>query len=154
MTHTSIKGTSIRRPAQLSSSSDLEYVSPEAFIADISDDQIRSDVRVLHDLIREVAPELEPQTKFKGTISYGKCNVHYKTSGRQREWCKLGISYGKQITLHCFGIVNGKHVLEQFEGAIPKAKLGLTSLRFQRLADLNLKTLEEIIRCTATATVI
>jgi hypothetical protein len=148
MTHTSVKGTSIRRPTP--PSADTLYNKPEDFIADIEDTQIREDVQALHKMIRRVAPALEPQTRFKGTLGYGKFNVHYET-GRQGEWCKLGISYGKQVTLHCSGLVNGKYVLEGFASRFPRAKVGMTSLRFQKLSDLNLQTLEEIIDATAKA---
>jgi hypothetical protein len=148
MTHTSVKGTSIRRPTR--PSADTLYDKPEDFIADIEDTKIREDVQALHKMIRRVAPALEPQTRFKGTLGYGKYNVQYKT-GRPGEWCKLGISYGKQVTLHCSGFVNGKYVLEGFASQFPRAKVGMTSLRFQKLSDLNLQTLEEIIDATANA---
>jgi hypothetical protein len=148
MTHTSVKGTSIRRPASVSI--DGAHSTPEDFITAIEDPQIQEDVEVLHNMIRRLAPTLVPQTKFKGTLGYGSYHVHYKT-GRQGEWCKIGISYGKQITLHCSGQVNGKHVLEEFVCRLPKAKVGMTSFRFQKLGDLNLQTLEDIIQTTATA---
>jgi hypothetical protein len=148
MIYTSVKGTSSRRPT--ASSADTLYDKPEDFIADIEDTQIREDVQALHKMIRRVAPALEPQTRFKGTLGYGKYNVQYKT-GRQEEWCKLGISYGKQVTLHCSGFVNGKYILEEFSGRLPRATLGMTSLRFQKLGDLNLQILEEIIDATAKA---
>ncbi len=49
------------------------------------------------------------------------------------------------------GLVNGKYVLEGFASRFPRAKVGMTSLRFQKLSDLNLQTLEEIIDATAKA---
>jgi hypothetical protein len=128
------------------------YDKPEDFIADIEDTQIREDVQALHKMIRRVAPALEPQTRFKGTLGYGKFNVQYKT-GREGEWCKLGISYGKQVTLHCTGFVNGKYILERFGSLFPRATVGMTSLRFEKLSYLNLQTLEEIIDATANADV-
>jgi hypothetical protein len=126
------------------------YGTPEDFIADIEDPGIKADVQALHGMIRRVAPSLAPQTRFKGTLAYGNYKVEYK-SGRQGDWCKLGISYGKQITLHCSGLVDGKYVLERFANRLPKAKVGMTSLRFQKLSDLNLDTLEKLIHATAIA---
>lgn len=172
MNHTSVKGTSLRRPA--APSRDDVYNSPEDFINQIDDLQIRQDVRTLHELIQQIEPSLKPQTNFKGTLGYGTYKYHYK-NGREGEWCKLGISHGKQITLHCSGISatcgdsnsnekngDGNHhrhqatsrqqyVLEDFVDKFPKAKVGMTSLRFQRLADLDLRTLKEVIRATAAS---
>ena len=145
MNHTSVKGTCLRRPT--APSTDAIYDGPEDFIRQIDDLQIRQDVRALHELIQQTEPSLKPRTNIKGTLGYGKYKFHYK-NGREGEWCKLGISHGKQITLHCSGIIttnsksNGnlqqkRYVLERFVDKFPKAKVGMTSLRFQKLADLD-----------------
>ena len=160
MTHTGVKGTAIRRPPQkvpvatTSASASVEFKceNPEDFIDNIEDSEIRENVRILHVLIHRVAPELKPQTKvIEGLLGYGTFKYHYKTAGRQAEWCKIGISYGKQITLHCSGRVNGKWVLTDVASRFPKAKVNLTSMRFQKVSDLDEKALEEVIRKTAGA---
>ena len=159
MTHTGVKGTAIRRPPQkaqvsntTASASEMNYEKPEDFIANIEDSEIRGNVRSLHLLIQRIAPELKPHTKVKeGLLGYGTFKHHYKTAGRQAEWCKIGISYGKQITLHCSGRINGELVLKNVAALFPKAKVGLTSMRFQKVSDLDEKALEETIRKTADA---
>ena len=150
MVHTSIKGTSVRRPI-LASHSDLEpFSTPENFIASIGDHLLRSDVEALHKMILRLAPDLLPHDRVKGTLGYGKYSHRYKT-GRHGVWCKIGISCGKQIVLHCSGLVGEKHVISRFAHRFPKAKAGISCLRFNRLSDLDPTALEELIRTTADA---
>jgi hypothetical protein len=149
ITHTSIKGTAMRRPAPSTTDSSCPS-TPEDFISDIQDAGIRKDVQELHDMIRWIAPNLIPRTEFKGMLGYGNYQYHYKT-GREGEWCKIGISYGKQISLYCCGLADGKHVLDRFADRFRKAKVGLSCLRFQRLGDLDHRTLEELLAATAAA---
>ena len=60
----------------------------------------RADIQGLHDLVREVAPELEPTMEF-GMLGYGKFPYKY-ASGREGEWMKIGIANNKQyISLYC-----------------------------------------------------
>jgi hypothetical protein len=155
MTHTSIKGTSLRSPvstaATASKDEDYIYSSPQEFINAIEDEEVRQDVQTLHDMIRRVAPDLPVPDKInKNLLEYGKYSHQYKT-GKVGEWCKIGISYGKQITLHCSGLVNNKYVIGHFADHFPRAKAGITSLRFSRLSDLNMRSLESLIHATAGA---
>jgi uncharacterized protein YdhG (YjbR/CyaY superfamily) len=140
----------MRRFAPLSSRWPYNNTSPGDYIASIKDSAIRKGVQELHNLIRKVAPGLEPETKYEGTLGYGTYHFKYKR-GRLGEWCKIGISHGKEITLHCCGMVDGKNVLEGFAGRMKKATTGMASLRFQKLEDLDPQVLEELIIATAGA---
>ena len=135
----------MRLPAPVTSD---DCSTPEEFISNIESDSMRADVQAIHDMITEIAPGLTPQNKFKNTLGYGSFQFQYKT-GRQGEWCKLGVSYGKQITLHCCGMINGRNVLDGFAPRLKKAKVGMNSLRFHKLDDLNRETLRELIDITA-----
>lgn len=155
MTHTSVKGTSLRSPVSTgpSAKKEEEYVfnSPQEFINAILDEKIRQDVQALHELILRVAPQLPTGDRIhKNILEYGKYSHQYKT-GKVGEWCKIGISYGKQITLHCSGLVNNKYVIGHFSDRFPRAKAGITSLRFTRVSDLDPIALENLIRVTAAA---
>lgn len=123
--------------------------SPQQWIAEV-DDARRDDVRRLHDLVREVAPELEPTTRF-GMLGYGP--IHYRyASGREGEWVKIGIAVNaKSISLHCCAADDEGYVAERFRDRLPKADIGRSCVRFKRLDDLEDEALRDLLRETVAA---
>ncbi len=121
--------------------------TPEAYIAEVEEGR-RQDVQRLHDLIREVSPELEPTMEF-GILGYGK--YHYKyASGREGEWMKVGIANNKRyISLYCCAADENGYVAEGFKERLPKASIGKSCVRFKRLSDLDEAVLRELIQATA-----
>jgi uncharacterized protein YdhG (YjbR/CyaY superfamily) len=123
--------------------------SPEAFIAAV-DDARRADVQRLHDLVREVAPELEPTMDF-GMLGYGPIHYHY-ASGREGDWVKIGIAVNaKSISLHCCAADEGGYVAERFRDRLPTADIGRSCVRFKRFDDLDEDAVRDLIRETAAA---
>jgi uncharacterized protein YdhG (YjbR/CyaY superfamily) len=119
------------------------------YIAAVEDGR-REDIQKLHDLIRRVAPELEPTMEF-GMLGYGTYHYKYK-SGREGDWMKLGVANNKNyISLYCCGMVDGAYVAEGFKDRLPKADIGKSCVRFKRLSDLDQDVLDELIRTTAAA---
>jgi len=92
-------------------------LSPEQWIAAV-DDARRPDVQRLHDLVREVAPELEPTMEF-GMLGYGP--IHYRyASGREGDWVKTGIAVNaKSISLHCCAADADGYVAERYRSRLP-----------------------------------
>lgn len=123
--------------------------TPAAYIAEVEAER-RPDIQRLHDLIREVAPELEPTMEFK-MLGYGK--FHYKyASGREGDWMKIGIANNKRyISLYCCAADESGYVAERYKKRLPKADIGKSCVRFKRLSDLDEETLKELIRETASA---
>jgi len=121
----------------------------EEYIAGVEEKR-RGDIRRLHDLVREVAPELEPTMAF-GMLGYG--TVHYRyASGREGDWMKIGIANNKQyISLYCCAAEDGGYVAEQYRERLPKANIGRACVRFKRLSDLDLDALKDLIRRAAAA---
>ena len=114
------------------------------------EDKRRHDIQALHDLVRRVAPELEPTMEF-GMLGYGKYHYKYKT-GCEGDWMKLGIANNKSyISLYCCASIDGGYVAEGFRKRLPKADIGKSCVRFKRLSDLDLEVLEELVRATAKA---
>ena len=64
---------SLRYTRGMYGSSDVE--THEEYIAGVEESR-RADIKRLHDLIREVAPELEPTMEFK-MLGYGKYSYKY-----------------------------------------------------------------------------
>ncbi len=121
----------------------------EEYIAAVEEAR-RADVRRLHDLVREVAPELEPTMEF-GMLGYGKFHYKYAT-GREGDWMKIGIANNKRyISLYCCSADERGYVAERYKKRLPKASIGKSCVRFKRLSDLDEKALKELIRESADA---
>lgn len=121
----------------------------EEYIAQV-DEKRRGDIQRLHDLVREVAPELEPTMEF-GMLGYGTYHYRY-ASGREGDWMRIGIANNKQyISLYCCVADDQGYVAEQFRERLPKANIGKSCVRFRRLSDLDEEIVRELIRAAATA---
>ncbi len=121
----------------------------EEYIAQVEEKR-RGDIRRLHDLVREVAPELEPTMAF-GMLGYGTFHYRYAT-GREGDWMKIGIANNKQyISLYCCAADDGGYVAEQYRERLPKADIGKSCVRFRRLSDLDEVALRDLIRHAASA---
>ena len=121
----------------------------EQYIAEVEETR-RGDIQALHDMVREVAPELEPTMDF-GMLGYGKVQYKY-ASGREGEWMKIGIANNKQyISLYSCAADENGYVAERYKERLPKANIGKSCVRFKRLSDLDEETLRELIRETASA---
>ena len=121
----------------------------EQYIAEVEEKR-REDIQRLHDLVREVAPELEPTMEF-GMLGYGKFAYKY-ASGREGEWMKIGIANNKQyISLYCCAADDKGYVAERYRKRLPKANIGKSCVRFKRLSDLDEDVLRELIRDSAAA---
>jgi uncharacterized protein YdhG (YjbR/CyaY superfamily) len=126
-----------------------EVKTHEEYIAAV-DEKRRPDMQRLHDLIREVAPELEPTMEFK-MMGYGKFDYKYK-SGRQGSTVKIGLANNKQyISLYCCSADEQGFVAERYKEKLPKANIGKSCVRFKRLSLLDEEVLKELIRESAAA---
>ncbi|TNF76385.1 MAG: DUF1801 domain-containing protein [Acidobacteria bacterium] len=121
----------------------------EQYIAEVEEKR-RDDIQRLHDLVREVAPELEPTMEF-GMLGYGKFHYKYAT-GREGDWMKIGIANNKQyISLYCCAADDKGYVAERYRKRLPKANIGKSCVRFKRVSDLDEEVLRELIRDSAAA---
>ena len=123
--------------------------SPDEYIAAVPRER-RGDIQRLHELIREVAPELEPTMAF-GMLGYGPTRYRY-ASGREGEWVKISLANQKRyISLYCCAADDHGYVAERFRKRLPKASIGKSCVRFRQLDDLDQSTLRQLIRETAAA---
>ena len=121
----------------------------EEYIAQVEEGR-RADIQRLHDLIREVAPELEPTMEF-GMLGYGKHTYRY-ASGRSGEWMKIGIANNKQhISLYCCAADDDGYVAEQYRERLPRANIGKSCVRFKRLSDLDEEALRDLVKACSEA---
>ena len=123
-------------------------VDPAEFIAAVEPAGKREDAKVLDALFRKVTGE-EPKMWGPSMIGYGQ--YHYKyDSGREGDWMRAGFSPRK--AKHSLYLMGGYcdtqtgqkhgHALDR----LGKHSLGKSCLYINKLADVDLDVLEEIIR--------
>ncbi len=118
----------------------------EDFIAAIPDGR-REQILVLHHLIRELAPNLEPIIQ-KGVLGYGP--YRYKNAaGRGGDWYNIGISNGASISLQFMLVNENGYLVEQAAPRLGKASCGKSCIRFKDLKGLNLDVVRELIETVA-----
>jgi hypothetical protein len=117
------------------------------FLNGISDEKKRQDCFTVLALMSEITG-LEP--KMWGTSIVGFGDVHYKyASGREGDWFKVGFSPRKQnLTLY---IMDGFPKYGELLARLGRHKTGVSCLYVNRLADINLDVLREMISRSISA---
>jgi hypothetical protein len=104
----------------------------------------RSEIQSLHELIREVAPDLEVQAG-KDMIGYGPFHYRY-ASGREGDAHLLALSPRKNyISLYVLCTTDGAYLAESYKDRLPKASIGKSCVRFKRTSDVDLDELRELV---------
>jgi Domain of unknown function (DU1801) len=126
-----------------------EATTPEEYIAAL-DEPRRSDIQVLHDLIRREAPQLEPCLE-SGMLAYGKFHYRYE-SGREGDWFRIALASRKAyVSLYVTASDGKTYLAETFKDRLPKADNGRSCVRIKRLSDVDLDTVASLIREAAAS---
>jgi uncharacterized protein YdhG (YjbR/CyaY superfamily) len=118
----------------------------DAYIAAL-DEPRRSEVRVLHDLIRSTVPELEPTMAF-GILGYGTYHYRY-ASGREGDSTIVGLASNKRHLSLYVACALARDLAEAYASRLPKASIGKSCIRVRRVADLDLEVVAELLRDAA-----
>lgn len=108
----------------------------------------RESVEFLHQFIQKTAPKLKPNFIYNmpgyGTFKY----TNYKKD--IMEWPIIGLASQKNyISLYVCAVDKGKYIAEKYKNKLGKVSVGRSCIRFKRLSDLDLKTLEKVIKLAA-----
>jgi len=108
----------------------------------------RAPVKFLHTFIQKAAPSLRP-TFASNMLGYG--SFKYKNYKKEViDWPIIGLASQKNyISLHICAIDNGQYIAEKYKSELGKVSVGKSCIRFKKLDDLNLKTLEKVIKLAA-----
>lgn len=111
------------------------------FLNSVADEQRRKDAFAVLALMREAA-QAEPSMWGDGIVGFG--SYHYKyASGQEGDWFPIGFSPRKQnLTLYIMG---GFEQHADLLAKLGKHKLGKGCLYVNKLADVDLKVLKELI---------
>jgi hypothetical protein len=116
----------------------------QAFLASVPDEQKRNDSFALLEMFRTITGE-EPRMWGSSIVGFGDYHYAY-ASGREGDWFVTGFSPRKQnLTLYCMGSYEPHGELLARLG---KHKLGKGCLYINRLRDVDLGVLRELITVT------
>lgn len=118
-------------------------LSVEDFINSVKDDSKRKDSLALLKLFKKISGE-KPKMWGSSIIGFGKKIYKSPASGREVEWFKIGFSPRKtNFSLNLvFDLKKQAAELKK----LGKHKAGMGCLYFNRLADVDIKILEKLIR--------
>jgi hypothetical protein len=121
--------------------------SVEKFIASVPDPQKRKDAFVIMEMMKKLTGEL-PKMWGSSIIGFGDVHLKYE-SGRELDWMKMGFSPRKQnLTLYLptgGGLGNFESILKR----LGKYKTGKGCLYINKLADVDINVLKEMIKKSA-----
>jgi hypothetical protein len=105
----------------------------------------REAVEFLHKFIPKVAPSLKPHFAYN-MLGYGS----FKYTNNKKEildWPTVGVANQKNyISLYICAVENGEYLAEKHKAELGKVSVGKSCIRFKNLEDLDLKTLEKVIK--------
>ena len=115
-----------------------------AFIDTISKDSRRQDCTTLLQLFEQVTQQ---QAVMWGEKIVGFGSYHYKyASGREGDWLLTGFAPGKQqLSIY---IMNGFDAYQPLLQKLGKHRTGKSCLYINKLADIDIPILEQIIQCS------
>lgn len=108
----------------------------------------KTELATLHRLVKKAAPKLKP-FMLGGMLGYGK--YHYRSkSGREGDWCVIALANQKNyISLYVCAVDGARYVADAFRKELPKASIGKSCVRFKKLADVDLKVIERMLKRAA-----
>jgi hypothetical protein len=120
--------------------------SVEDFINNVADEQKRKDSFVLLEIMKKATGEI-PILWSSAIIGFGYKRYKSPATGREVDWLRIGFSPRKaNLSLYLsMGIAQHAATLEK----LGKHKTGVGCLYINKLADIDLKVLEELINKSA-----
>lgn len=123
-----------------------EANTPQEYLNAIEDEQRRTEVTELFNLIKKVAPKGTDCKLFGSMIGFSSYDYSTK-SGSSGEWFKVGLASQKRyISVYICVVVNDQYLAEAHTKDFPKASIGKSCIRFKKIADIDLKKLEALIK--------
>ena len=119
--------------------------SVSSFIDGIADEQKRKDSYVILKMMEKATNE-EPKMWGSSMIGFGKLRYKSPASGREVDWFKIGFSPRKaNLSLHLLDLQRHADALKK----LGKHKTGKGCLYINKLGDVDLEVLEEMIAAAA-----
>ena len=121
--------------------------TPKQYIDALPDDR-KNAIATLDRLIRKAAPKLKPCMMGR-MIGYGPYRYRY-ASGREGNSAVVALAAQKNyISLYICSCDEQGYLAEQYRKQLPKADIGKSCVRFKKLEDVDLKTIEQMVKHAA-----
>ncbi len=113
------------------------------FVDAITDEQKRKDTQVILKMMKKIV-KVEPKIWGSNMIGFGQVRYKSPATGREVDWFKIGFSPRKSnFSLHLvIDIKQHADILNK----LGKHKTGMGCLYINKLADIDLKVLEQLIK--------
>ena len=121
-------------------------LSVEEFINNIKDEQKRADSITLAKMMQKATNE-EPKIWSNSMIGFGEVRYKSPATGREVDWLRIGFA-PRKAALSLYLTVDINSYSEDLK-KLGKYKTGVGCLYINKLSDVDLKVLEELIRKTA-----
>jgi len=117
------------------------------YIASVPADR-REIILFLHTFIQKASPILKPHFAYN-MLGYGK--FAYKNYKKEIiDWPIVALANQKHyISIYICAVDSGEYLVEKNKEQLGKVSVGKSCIRFKTLEDLNLKTLEKVIKLAA-----
>ena len=123
--------------------------SVEGFLNSITDEQRRADCFAVAELMKKVT---KAAPKMWGTSIVGFGEYHYKyASGHEGDSCLVGFASRKEA-LVLYLMMGRDETFNELLSQLGKYKSGKGCLYIKKLADVDLKVLQALIKCSLTNT--
>lgn len=127
------------KPVKATSSKEYFAMLPE---------ERRKSMEFLHIFIQKAAPSLKPNFLYN-MPGYG--SFPYKNAKKEMiSWPTIALAGQKNyISLYLCAVDKGEYLAEKNKDLLGKVSVGKSCIRFKKIEDLNLKTLEKLIKLAA-----
>ena len=105
----------------------------------------REAMEFVHKLIQKTAPSLKPHFAYN-MPGYG--SFKYKNyKGQIIDWPTVALASQKNyMSLYVCSVKDGEYIAEKHKDELGKVSVGKSCIRFKKIEDLNLKTLEKVLK--------
>jgi uncharacterized protein YdhG (YjbR/CyaY superfamily) len=132
---------------------EITKTKPNDYISKLPDSQ-KDSVQKIDKLITKIAPKIKRvmwEGKFWGgseqkIIGYGTL-TYIGSNKKEVEWFIVGLAAQKNyITIFVSAVEDKEYVVEKYKDEIGKAKIGKSTISFKNIEDLNLDTIQKIVK--------
>ena len=115
---------------------------------DMLPEERKAPMKFLHAFIQKTSPTLKPNFLYN-MPGYG--SFKYKNNKKEMlDWPTIGLASQKNyISMYVCSIADGGYLAEKYKKELGNVSVGKSCISFKKVEDLNLKTLEKVIKLAA-----
>jgi hypothetical protein len=108
----------------------------------------REPMEFLHTFIQKTSSTLKPHFAYN-MLGYG--SFKYKNYKKELiDWPTVSLASQKNyMSIYICSVEHGQYIAEKYKNELGKVNVGKSCIRFKKLTDLNLQTLETVIKIAA-----